>query len=69
MTMKALVTIGIATLALGLLAACGSDPTPTPRPTPTSAPVAEPTPTVDPWAALISAAQAEGELVPVTTGG
>jgi len=87
------VIIGLAAIIVGLLAACGSDPTPTPRPTATPRPEAtstpvpveaetsvpdattapEPTSTPEPardfWAELIEAAQAEGELVPVTTGG
>ena len=70
--------VGALTAFALLVAACGSDPTatPTPRPapTPTSAPQATPTPDAmamfeSDWSALIAAAQAEGELVPVTTGG
>ena len=85
---RLLTLVGLSLVALGLLAACGSDPTATPVPTstPTPAPTATPlpgttpvptatpTPTATPdpladWNALIEAAQAEGELVPVTTGG
>ena len=49
------------------LAACGSDePTATPVATPTAAPAGSPTPTLSPfqveWDALITAAQAEGEI-------
>ena len=70
--------IGALTAFALLVAACGSDPTPTPTPrpapTPTAAPQATPTPDAmamfeSEWSALIAAAQAEGELVPVTTGG
>ena len=42
--MRKLVIVMLAALALPALAACGSDPTPTPQPTPTSAPQATPTP-------------------------
>ena len=66
-----------AAVAALLLTACGADPTATPTsaPTPTPPPEAVPTPTPDAaalfqveWAALIEAAQAEGE-VSLTFGG
>ena len=76
MQMKQAVTLltGVFIL-LGLAAACASDPTPTPIPaattsTPTPLPAGAtplPTPTPDTfpdeWAALIAAAQEEGEIV------
>ncbi len=71
-----LLSVTAVALALGLVA-CGADPTatPTPAPTATSPAQATPTPTPDAaalfqaeWAALIEAAQAEGEVV-LTFGG
>ncbi len=56
----------LAGAALGLLAACGADPTPTPRPTATPIPAAEPTATPDPmaeWNSIVAAAQEEGTVV------
>ena len=67
--------LAVVASALALLAACGSDPTPTPAPTatPTPAPVATPTPTPDlflaEWDELIAAAQAEGQLLMAGGGG
>ncbi|MCY4583070.1 MAG: ABC transporter substrate-binding protein [Chloroflexi bacterium] len=69
----------VASILVGLAAACGGDdPTPTSAPatpTPTSGPAevpAQPTPTPDPFAAewqeLIEAAQAEGQLVIALSG-
>ncbi|MEE8517874.1 MAG: extracellular solute-binding protein [Dehalococcoidia bacterium] len=62
-----LLVILASTFALLAVACGGDDPTPTPRPTPTSPPVGVPTPTPDPftaeWDALLTAAQAEGELI------
>ena len=77
---QAVVSVGAVALILALLTACGADPTATPVPTatPTAAPDATPTPTPPPtptpdplaaFEALVVAAQAEGQLVPVTTGG
>ncbi len=58
-----LLVVIAAAMAL-LLAACGSDdPTATPTTAPAQEPGAAPTPTVDPWEALIEAAQGEDELV------
>ena len=68
MTSHRLGPLTVITVAMALLlAACGADPTATPTPTPL--PQAEPTPTLDAaarfeaeWAALIKAAQEEGEV-------
>ena len=54
----------LAGATIGLLAACGADPTP--RPTATPVPVAEPTATPDPlseWNAIVAAAKEEGTVV------
>jgi len=76
-TIRLLAKAGLATLALAVLAACGSDPTPTPVPTatPTSPPDATATPTPDAmavfeveWAELAAAAADEGNLV-IAAGG
>ena len=79
-----LIAAGLAALALvAVLAACGSDPTPTPRPTatpvpqatPTPAPQATATPTPEPMAmysdelqAILDAAEAEGKVNIRTSG-
>ncbi len=76
---KVTVSLLAVMVLLGLAAACGGDePTPTSvpataTPTPSSSSVApQPTPTPDPfdeeWAALIAAAQEEGELVIALSG-
>ena len=73
---KRLGLLSVTALILALsLVACGADPTATPTtaPTPTPPPEAEPTPDAAAlfeaeWAALIEAAQAEGE-VSLTFGG
>ena len=71
---SSIVVVAVLTLAVAL-GACGTDPTATPVPTPTPSPTpvpmeatATPNPLEDPafterWAALIAAAQEEGEVV------
>jgi ABC-type Fe3+ transport system substrate-binding protein len=76
---QTLATAALAAVVLSLLAACGSDPTPTPRPTATPVPVATPTEVMDEaammmmkfeeeWAALAAGAAEEGQLV-IAAGG
>jgi len=69
MKLRILLTTLGAVVVLGLLAACGSDPTATPRPTATATPLpGEPTATPRPaweveWDRLVAGAKEEGELV------
>ena len=69
MKLRLMLTTLAAMMVLGLLAACGSDPTATPRPTATATPLpGEPTATPRPaweveWDRLVAGAKEEGELV------